>query len=198
MRQRSRSGFASVETLDSIEESRTARLGGNRDQYRVLSCKTRALLRRDKERYVRGLAEDVYCHLYANDLRPAYRALKKLRSMSTSQASVIRTAVGRLVSDADGQMARWAEYFEELFMVDPPSGQLRTAGLQMLDPDLLIDETTPYINDVKEAVAKLRDGKTYYGICNISAELLKAWGEAMIRWLHAVMTVVWHSGTIPS
>ena len=41
------------------------------------SCRTRTLLRRDKERYVRGLAEDVECHLNANDFRPAYRALKK-------------------------------------------------------------------------------------------------------------------------
>ena len=36
------------------------------------------------------------------------------------------------------------------------------------------------------------------GICNISAELLKAGGEAMIRGLHAVLTAVWHSGnTLP-
>ena len=73
---------------------------------------TRTLLRGDKKRYVKGLAEDVECHLNANDLRPAYRALKKLRSKSTSQGSAIRTADGGLVSDADGQMARWAEYFE--------------------------------------------------------------------------------------
>ena len=66
--------------------------------------------------------------------------------------SAIRTADGCLVSDADGQMARWAEYFEQLFTVDPPSGQLRTAGLQAVDAD-------PPIDDVKEAVAKLRGGK---------------------------------------
>ena len=47
-------------------------------------------------------------------------------------------------------MARWAEYFEQLFTVDPPSGLLRTAGLQMLDADPPIDETAPSIGDVKE------------------------------------------------
>ena len=78
-RQRSRSSFISVETLESIEESRAARLAGDHYQYRALSRRTRTLLRRDKERYVRGLAER---HLNANDLRPAYRALKKLRSKS--------------------------------------------------------------------------------------------------------------------
>ncbi|KAG0717388.1 Craniofacial development protein 2 [Chionoecetes opilio] len=104
-RPRSRRGFVSTETLEKIEESRAARLAGNRDQHRALSRRTRTLLRRDKERYVRSLAEDVEGHLNANDLRPAYRALKKLRSKSPSRASAIRKADGRLVSDMDGKMA---------------------------------------------------------------------------------------------
>ena len=79
--------------------------------------------------------------------------------------------------------------------MDPPSGQLRTTGLQTLDADPPIDKTAPSIGDVKEAVAKLRGGKAA-GIY-ISAELLKAGGEAMICGLHAVLTAVWHSGTIP-
>ena len=74
----SRSGFTSVETLESIEESRTGRLSGDHNQYRALSCSTRILLRKDEESYVSGLAEDVKCHLNANDFRPGYRALKKL------------------------------------------------------------------------------------------------------------------------
>ena len=63
-------------------------------------------------------------------------------------------------------MARWGEYFEQLFTVDAISGQLRTAGLQTLDADPPIDETAPSIGDVKETVANLRDGKAA-GICNI-------------------------------
>ena len=66
-----------------------------------------------------------------------------------------------------------------------------------MDADPTINETASSIDEVKEAVAKLRDGKTV-GICNISAELLKARGEAMIRELHAVLTAVLHSGSIPS
>ncbi|KAG0724898.1 Transposon TX1 uncharacterized protein [Chionoecetes opilio] len=146
--------------------------------------------------YVRSLAEDVEGHLNANDLRPAYRALKKLRSKSPSRASAIRTADGRLVSDMDGQMARWAEYFGQLFTVDPPSEQLHTTGLQTVDADPPIDETAPSLDEVREAVAKLKGGKAA-AVCNISAELLKAGGEAMIRGLHAVLIAVWQSGTIP-
>ena len=81
-RSRSRSDFTSVETLECIEESCAARFAGNHDQNRALSHRTRAHLRRDKK-YFRGLAEDVECHLNANDLRPAYEALKKLQFKST-------------------------------------------------------------------------------------------------------------------
>ena len=86
-------------------------------------------------------------------------------------------------------MVRWAEYFEHLFTVDSPNGQLQTAGLQTLDADPPIDETAPSIDDMKVSVAKLSGGKAA-GICNISAELLKAGGETMIHGLHAVLTAV--------
>ena len=67
-------------------------------------------------------------------------------------------------------MACWTEYLEQLFMVDLPSRQLQTVGLQMLDADPSIDKTAP-----KEAVAKFGCGKAA-GMCNISAVLLKAGG----------------------
>ena len=96
---RSRSGFTSVETLESIEESRAARLDGNRNQYKPLSHRTRNFLRIDKERNIRSLVEDVECHLKGNDLKPVYEALKKL-SPKFSQVSTIRTSDDCLVSDA--------------------------------------------------------------------------------------------------
>ena len=89
------------------------------------------------------------------------------------------------MSDADGQMACWLVYFEQLLTVDPLSGHLQTTGLQMLDDDPTINKTAPSTDDVKEAVAKLRDGKAA-GICNISTELLKTGGKAMIHGLYAI------------
>ena len=76
----------------------------NCDQYRVLSHRTRALMRRDKERYVRGLSEDVKCHLILMTSDPPYQALKKLGSKFTSEVSAIGTADDCFVSnvsDAD-------------------------------------------------------------------------------------------------
>ncbi|KAG0725029.1 hypothetical protein GWK47_039408 [Chionoecetes opilio] len=51
-----------------------------------------------------------------DNLQPCIdQALKKLRSKSPSRASAIRAADGLLVSDMDGQMSRWAEYFGQFF-----------------------------------------------------------------------------------
>ena len=61
--------------------------------------------------------------------------------------------------------------------MDSPKGQLQTAGLHMLEADPSIEKTPSSIRDAKEVVAMLKSGKAA-GVCNISAEQLKAWGEA--------------------
>ena len=193
---KSRNGFASPETVETIGRSRAARLAGNRDQYRTLSRKTRACLRRDKERYVRGIAEEVEENFIVNDLRPAYRALKKLRSKSTPEVSSIRTADGQLVSDTEGFRARWAEYFEQLFRVEPPSSRLSLDGVRVAAADPPINVTAPSLAEVRKVVGELKGGRAA-GICGITGEMLKAGGETMIHWLHAVISAVWQSGTIP-
>lgn len=58
--------------------------------------------------YVKSLTEDFEGHLNTCDLQPA------------SQVNVILNADGCLVSGMDGQRALKAEYFEQLYMVDPP------------------------------------------------------------------------------
>ena len=93
-------------------------------------------------------------------------------------------------------MPLWAEYFEQLFTVDPTCGQLQTAGLHTLDADPPIYKTAPSTDDVNDAVAKLEGGKAG-SICNISAKLHKARCKTMICRLHAVLTCAWHSGNIP-
>ncbi|KAG0728634.1 Protein LIAT1 [Chionoecetes opilio] len=113
-RPRSRRGFVSTETLEKIEESRAAGLAGNRDQHRALSRQTRTLLGRDKERYVGSLAEDVEGHLNANDLRPAYRAPKKLRSKSPSRRVLFEQQMG---ASCRTWMGRWLEDIKSLWMM---------------------------------------------------------------------------------
>ena len=73
-------------------------------------------------------------------------------------------------------MTRWAEYFEQLFKVNLPRGRFQSTESQVMDADPPINQAAPSIDEVKEAVARLRGGKAA-AICNISAELLKRVAE---------------------
>ena len=49
-------------------------------------------------------------------------------------------------------MARWTEYFEQFFKANPPSTQLQTTGLQVVDADPPINKAAPSHSEVKETV----------------------------------------------
>lgn len=75
-------------TLEHTDERRVPRLAGNQGRYRATSPKTRALVRKGKERHVKSLTENVASHI-ANYLRPAYRSLKELHSKPAFWVSAI-------------------------------------------------------------------------------------------------------------
>ena len=195
-RPRTRRNSISQETLDATEASRTARLVGDRVLHRSLARRTRTLLRRDKEQNIRKLAEEVEGHFLVNDLRPAYQALRKLNAKPSPQMTAVRSADGQIVSDPDGVRARWAEYFEQLFQVEPPTDSLEVGDVVIPLPDPQISEEPPSLTEVRVAISKLKGGKAA-GFCGIPAELLKFGGDAMARGLHTVLTAIWQSGTIP-
>ena len=55
--------FVSQGTLDTVDQSRRARLNGRAELFRELRRKTARVLRVDKEAYVRGSCEGVENHL---------------------------------------------------------------------------------------------------------------------------------------
>lgn len=62
------SRVASKERLENIENSSSARLNGGSNRYKALSLRIITLLKRDKESYVKGFAEDDKSCLNENDL----------------------------------------------------------------------------------------------------------------------------------
>ena len=75
-RRRVKKNFVSQETLDTIDQSRRARLDGIAELFRQLRHKTVRVLREDKKAYVRGICEGVEHHLWTSDSHPAYREIR--------------------------------------------------------------------------------------------------------------------------
>ncbi|XP_069979404.1 uncharacterized protein [Penaeus vannamei] len=80
--------------------------------------------------------------------------------------------------------------------VDPPPLNLDagSAEIPLLDPP--ISENPPSLTEFRGAISKLKNGKAA-GICGIPDKLLKAGGESMAWGLHAVLSAIWQSGTVP-
>ncbi|XP_069977663.1 uncharacterized protein [Penaeus vannamei] len=140
-RLRTRQNFISLETLEAADTCHMACLNGNRGLRRSLVCKARTLLRRDKEQFIRNLAEEVG-HFLVNDLHPAYQALRKLNSNHSSQTSAVHSMDGRIISNHVRIRERWAEYFEQLYQVS-----LDARDVAIPVPDPLISEDPPTLTE---------------------------------------------------
>ena len=98
--------FVSQGTLDTIDQSRSARLNGRAELFRELRRKTVCALRVDKEAHVRGICEGVEHHLWSGDSRPAYRGICALRSSKPiPRCSAVRAEGGRLLTEESEEKA---------------------------------------------------------------------------------------------
>ncbi len=188
----------SQETIDIIEKCRRARLDGETGRHRELRRDAVRAMRGDQESRIQGLCESVESHLYTGDARPAYKALRKLRSSaSTPRCPTVRAADGAILSDEPAVKARWAGYFEELYCADPPSRGLPDEGVTAVDADPPASCAPPTLEETRKAVVQLKDEKAP-GVCGIHAEMLKTGGDAALSWLHTLVCAIWRTETIPT
>lgn len=84
---------------------------------------------------------------------------------------------------------RRAEYFEQLYQVDPPTVNLDAGSAKKSLPESPISKEPHSLTKVRGAISKLRRDKAM-GICGTPAELLKVGGELTVRGLHAALAVI--------
>ena len=97
---RAKKNFFSQGTLDTIAQSRRARLNSRAELFRALRRKTVRALRVDKEAYVRGICEGVEHRLWPSDSRPAYRGIRTLRlSKPIPRCTAVRAEGGGVLTE---------------------------------------------------------------------------------------------------
>ena len=114
--------FVSQGTLDTIDQSRRARLNGRAELFRELRRKIVRALRVDKEANVQGICVGVEHHLWSSDSHPTYRGIHALRSSKPiPRCTAVRAEGGGLLTEESEVKARWAGYFQRLYQADPPT-----------------------------------------------------------------------------
>jgi len=192
---RAKKNFVSQGTLDTIAQSRRARLNGRAELFRELRRKTVHALRVDKEAYValrvdkeadvRGICEGVEHHLWSSDSHPAYRGIRTLRSSKPiPRCTAVRVEGGRLLTEESRVKACWTGYFERLYQADLPAAELDVRGVTIPLAAIPINCGPPSFVETgcDESVEMGKSPE-----CGIHAELLKAGGNAVLVSLHAVL-----------
>ncbi|XP_069981048.1 uncharacterized protein [Penaeus vannamei] len=140
--------FISQETLEAMDACRAARLTGDWEFHHSHVRRTRSLLRKDKEQFIRSLAKEVEGHFLVNDLPPAYQALRKPNSKPSFKATAVCLVSGQIISDTVAVRICWAEYFEQLYQVDPPAVNVDARSAEITLPDPPISEDPPSLTEV--------------------------------------------------
>ena len=189
--------WLSPRTLETVEMKRTARLEGRLEDYKRLSAQCKDDILADKQKWADDLATEAELALNKGQVKDAFANLRRLRSACPRISSPISLVDGTLVSDKPQKLQRWKEYYSELLNRPsaPPSCELQEAAAQA-NPDVTIDCAPPSSAEVQRAIHRLKDGKAP-GLCNITAEMLKAAGPDGIEWLTAICRTAWEQGIIP-
>ena len=79
--------WLTTETLDIIDQKKEARLKGNHDEWKRLKGVYNARSKVDLELFYGKSADEAESGFRKNNLRPAYRAIKRLRGSTRSSAN---------------------------------------------------------------------------------------------------------------
>ena len=128
---------------------------------------------------------------FQNNQRRFWSRVKAPRRGS-QEAEMICDVNGQVIGDDEGVMERWKEYFSGLLQ----GGQQEEESTRDdAGPDLTQEEASIGIEEVVEAIGKLKGGKAP-GICGNDAEMLKAGGPVAAEWLHRVIELAWAKGKV--
>ena len=95
---------------------------------------------------------------------------------------------------ADKQLNRWAEHFKELLNRPAPHNQ---PDIRPAETDLPIDCNKPTREEIKKAIAHMKNGKVA-GPDGIHAETLKACVNTSVEMQYSLVEEIWEKEEIPA
>ena len=110
---RTSKSFLTEETLNTIEESRKARLDVRTGQYRKLKREILTCMRRIEQAQFHGVCKVEVSHLWLTGSPPAYRGIPTLRStMPPPHCSTMKAPDGTTLTGDSEICAGWTGYFK--------------------------------------------------------------------------------------
>jgi len=140
--------------------------------------------RNKKKAYLRAKIEDIESNSKIQNIRDLYRGIDDFKKGYQPRCNIVKDEKGDLVAEYHSIVARWRNYFSQLFNVHGVK-DVGQAEIQTAEP--LVPE--PSASDVELAIDKLKSHKLP-GIDQIPAELIKAGGTAICLEIHKLITSI--------
>ncbi|CAF3702999.1 unnamed protein product, partial [Rotaria socialis] len=109
--------------------------------------------------------------------------------------SAIKNEDGIMAQSKDKEKERWTQYCSGLYK-DEGGGDEMVKELESIFPSYEEDPQDILYTEVEQAIHTLKNNKSP-GSDGITAEMIQAGGEQLIRQIHALCNKAWHQGVIP-
>ena len=111
-----------------------------------------------------------------------------------NQDLTVKVIDGSTITEENAKLERWREHFQQLLKrCDKPT----LADINEAEQDLDIELGPITVQEVKDAIKKLKNGKTP-GDDNVYAEMLKAGKQEMSQLFQHTLQDVWDNEVIPN
>ena len=185
-------------TLQMIEERKELKKNKEmsenyHEKYREKCKMIKRMCKEDKKKYLEKKCEKIELCMRRNDSRSMFEEIKSMIQSFKPRLGVIKDETGMTLTESDDILERWKQYCESMFKKEETEEVDMDEGRERTEPE---DELEPLRSEVEWAIKSLKDGKSP-GTDNITAELIRASGEAGVDIYHTLCKKIWKSGTWP-
>jgi len=163
----------------------------NVDNLNNVSREVRRHFRNKKNAYLRAKIEKLETNSKIKNISALYRGISDFKKGYQPRCNIVKDEKGDFVADSHSIVARWRNYFSQLFNVhgvkDVGQAEIHTA-------EPLVPE--PSASEVELAIDKLKSRKSP-GIYQILAELIKAGGRTICLEIRKLITSIWKKEKLP-
>jgi len=140
--------------------------------------------RNKKKAYLRAKIKELETNSKIQNIRDLYMGINDFNRGYQPRCNIVKDEKGDLVADSHRIVARWSNYFSQLFNVHGVKdvGQAKIHTAEPLVPE-------PSASEVQLAINKLKSHKSP-GTDQILAELIKAGGRKICLEIHKLITSI--------
>lgn len=163
------------------------------ERYSQANTRVKRLARKDKRRYLDGLAQKAEEAARRKEQSTLYKITKTLCGRKQVASMPIKDKAGNLLTTEQEQERRWKEHFEEVLNRPEPYTQ---AEIKEPESELEVNTEPPTKAEIRDAIKTLKNGKAP-GEDQLNAELFKQEPEAAADHLVPLFRAIWEEENIP-